>query len=167
MDVLVGLEGRELELARAALQAAGSRTVRAVSTVKDYLGACVQGEPDVGLLGFALGARPTLELLRTIRRGHYGANRFMPVLFAIANPDSRAVQIALKARAHEVLALPTTAGIVQALVHRAVFVGRPFVETASYIGPCRRRKGMPWLKEERRVVWAGYVHAAPLEFERG
>jgi len=169
VNVLVGLEPAELEMTRAALNAAGIRMLRSASTLSEYLASCAHDEPDAAILGFSLGGRPTLELMRAIRRGQNGANRFMPLLMALANPDRRAVQVALKAGAHEVLALPTSVSVVQALLHRSVFVGRPFVEAGNYMGPCRRRKSIPWVQAERRTVWAGYVHASHklLEHERG
>ena len=160
LEVLVGLNPGEADLMRAALTAAGVRVIRTATTPNDYLSLCVNGEPDVGILGFSLGGQPTLDILRAIRRGAHGANPFLPLIMAKANADMKVVQLALNAGAHEVIALPTTVRVVQALLHRAVFVGRPFVEVGSYVGPCRRRKAMTWLKQERRTLWAGYVHAS-------
>lgn len=160
LEVLVGLNPGEAELMRVALTAAGVRTIRTAATPNDYLSLCAHGEPDVGILGFSLGSQPTLDLLRAIRRGAHGANPFLPLIMAKANADMKAVQLALNAGAHEVLALPTTVRVVQALLHRAVFVGRQFVDVGAYVGPCRRRKPMTWIKQERRTVWAGYVHAS-------
>ncbi|NDC58561.1 MAG: response regulator [Alphaproteobacteria bacterium] len=167
IEVLVGLAGGEAEMLSAALSAASVRLVRAAATPGEYLTRAVQDPPDVGVLGFTLGGRPTLELLRAIRTGRNGVNRYLPIVMATSTVDLRVVQLALNAGAHEVIALPTNVRIVQALLSRAVFVGRPFVETATYAGPCRRRKAMTWLKPERRMVWAGYTHAAhrPHEFE--
>ncbi|MBU6373312.1 MAG: response regulator [Alphaproteobacteria bacterium] len=160
LEVLIGLNPSEAELMRAALIASGVRAIRTANTVSDYLSLCAHAEPDVGILGFTLGGQPTLDLLRAIRRGAHGANPFLPVIMAKANADLKVVQLALNAGAHEMIALPTTVRVVQALLHRAVFVGRPFVNVAGYVGPCRRRKPMTWLKDERRTVWAGYVHAS-------
>lgn len=160
LEVLIGLNPGEAELMRAALTAAGVRVVRTATTPNDYMSLCAHAEPDVGIFGFSLGGQPTLDLLRAIRRGAHGVNPFLPVIMAKANADMKTVQLALNAGAHEVIALPTTVRVVQALLHRAVFVGRPFVQVGGYVGPCRRRKPMTWLKEERRTVWAGYVHAS-------
>ncbi len=119
-------------------------------------------EPDLLIMGFALEGQPTIDTLRAIRRGETSVNPYSPVVIARSKASRKAVSLALNGGAHEFLALPTSVATLSRLLYRAIFAGRPFVNTPTYIGPCRRRRPDPAYEgpERRRAAWAGYVHAS-------
>ncbi len=90
-----------------------------------------------------------------------GANRFVPIIAAQHNPSSAAVHGAINAGTHEFLLLPASIKSLSTLIHRAVFISRPFIDVAGYAGPCRRRRQGAFAHPDRRVApWPGYVHAS-------
>ncbi len=119
-------------------------------------------DPDVLILGFAIDGRPSIDVLRAIRRGETRVNPYAPIVIARSKASRKAVSLALNAGAHEFLALPTSVSTLSRLLYRAIFAGRPFVHTDTYVGPCRRRRqDHAYTGPERRTApWAGYVHAA-------
>jgi PleD family two-component response regulator len=147
---------------RQAMQASGIADVHFAKTIEECIEKGDRLRPDAVLMGLVLSGHPTIELLRTIRHGQCAMNRFMPIVVAHHAPSARVIRMALTCGAHEVLALPASINSTKAVLYRAVFIGRPFIDCATYVGPCRRRKQIPdWGHEERRVEpWAGYVHGA-------
>ena len=152
---------KDLSNVHSALAKAGLRQVRETQSLSECVELGVSAKPDVLIMGLTLSERPTIQLLRDIRHGKNGLNRYMPIIIAARNPTGKMVRMVLNGGAHEFLALPTTDQAAAAVVNRAVFVGRPFVECASYTGPCRRRRPMDFEGEDRRKNdWPGYVHAS-------
>jgi hypothetical protein len=106
--------------------------------------------------------------LKRIRSGAQGANRFLPIIVAQAQPSAQAVRQAIDNGAHEIMVLPASLKSVSNLIYRAVFISRPFIEVANYVGPCRRRRASRDYRgpDRRRAPWPGYVHASHKAQER-
>ncbi|MCG8443178.1 MAG: response regulator [Caulobacterales bacterium] len=163
LDVIVATDREgERHAMLTALRASGVRHLRCTTSIDESLAVAAVAKPDVMIMGLALQRRPTIDLLKAVRRYDGQVNRYLPIIVAQATPSHKVVQMALNCGAHEFLALPTNVKTITALIERAVFVGRPFVEAATYFGPCRRRREKTDYihPDRRRNPWQGYVHAA-------
>lgn len=147
---------------REALRACGIGGVRSVRTPEHFFAVCQVDKPDVAILSLKGDAKAPFDLLKSVRAGERGVNPYLPVIMAQAVPSADLVRQAIAAGVHEFLVLPTNVNALSALIHRAVFISRPFIRVQTYLGPCRRRRqianyGYP---DRRKTPWAGYVHAA-------
>ncbi|MEM8988015.1 MAG: hypothetical protein AAGC95_14965 [Pseudomonadota bacterium] len=143
------------------LLACGVESFTVTQTIEGVLEACQEAEPDALILGFALDGAPSVQAIQTIRRGEKGVNAFLPIILTKSKATAKLVHAGMDAGAHEVLSLPASRDVIGRVLHRAVFVGRPFIRESSYIGPCRRRRQLDGFGAERRkAAWPGYVHAA-------
>jgi CheY-like chemotaxis protein len=92
-----------------------------------------------------------LELLKWIRGHKSETIRFMPVIICSAYANYSIVEESRDNGATEVLVKPVSA---QKLARRILHVidnPRPFIKTADFFGPDRRRKQLPYKGPERRV----------------
>lgn len=105
-------------------------------------------DSDVAIVfGQGIGA----GFIRACRNKARSPNPYVPIVAVTTAPTVEVVRALINDGAHEVLAFPLSAGAIQHKVRRAVLAGRPFVTTAEYFGPCRRRSsGADWKGKERR-----------------
>lgn len=119
-------------------------------------------EPDVVLV--SLDHYPDklpYELIEYIRRNDKSPNEFAPIIAVSANANRSTVYRALNAGVHEFVALPLSVRTLWRSIHYSVFMGRPFVRTPEYFGPCRRRKDdETYTGPERRDQTATNARAA-------
>lgn len=160
--VIYSVDAPAANALRESLRACGINGVRTVRTPEHFLAICQVERPDVAILSLKDDLEAPFALLKRIREGDRGANPYLPVLMAQAAPSADLVRKAIAAGVHEFLVLPTNVNSLSALIHRAVFISRPFIRELTYTGPCRRRRqfanyGRP---DRRKAPWAGYVHAA-------
>lgn len=94
------------------------------------------------------------EFVKMVRRGKNSKNPYVPIIMLSAFTEKFRIEQARDAGINEFLAKPVSP---KALYQRIVTViekPRPFVRTATYFGPCRRRQslGPPAGCPERRVA---------------
>jgi PleD family two-component response regulator len=147
---------------RESLRACGVVSVRTTRTPDHFLAVCQMDKPDLAILSLKGDTEAPFDLLRRIRAGDRGANPYLPVMMALSAPSAEIVRQAIAAGVHEILVLPTSVNALSGLIHRAVFISRPFIQVPTYVGPCRRRRQIArhGTEDRRKVPWAGYVHAA-------
>jgi CheY-like chemotaxis protein len=85
-----------------------------------------------------------LELTRRIRQSDEAPNRAMPIFMLTARGSRADVDAARLAGAHAFLRKPISVTALHVRLRAVVVNPAPFVTTASYTGPCRRRKGDPF-----------------------
>lgn len=106
-------------------------------------------KPDVILLEWLKGG-DTLDFIRRLRTSEDSPNRAAS-LFMLSNRGSGAdVEIARTAGADAYLRKPISLMAMQARVKKVVANPQPFVITATYTGPCRRRRQDPAYMGPRR-----------------
>lgn len=106
-------------------------------------------KPDVILLEWLKGG-DTLDLIRRVRMSEDTPNRAVS-LFMLTNSGSGAdVQIAREAGADAYLRKPISLMALQTRVKKVIANPQPFVVTATYVGPCRRRRQDPAYAGMRR-----------------
>ncbi len=113
--------------------------VRHVTLISDPMApefAALVSKCDVGIVSLNAAG---LGLLHRLRRAPTSPNRYLPVLAVSVEPTMPDIQAALGWGAHDVLRLPASEETLAQRLTAAVLVGRPFIETPAYFGPCRRR----------------------------
>jgi CheY-like chemotaxis protein len=142
LNVVLCLENDHVErLVSAFLRSYGLQTVVAVGAgdVAAAKQRMITVDYDLLIVGMASRAGGWFgpELVRWIRRHPDSPNKYFPVLVISAFGDAEAVQSASAAGVHEYIVMPLRMSDLLTKIHRAVFVGRPFVETSDYVGPVR------------------------------
>lgn len=92
-----------------------------------------------------------VELIRLVRVGHRGINPFMPIVMISADTEMALIRAARDAGVTEFLAKPVSAERVFCRLRAVVENPRPFVRTATFFGPDRRRRKMPYPNGDRRT----------------
>ncbi|TNE67761.1 MAG: response regulator [Alphaproteobacteria bacterium] len=78
------------------------------------------------------------------------------IFTVVTAPDRDRVVAARDAGAHEILGLPLTTGLLHNRLHHALMNPKPFVQTPSFTGPCRRRDQLVLFRgDDRRLSEPG------------
>jgi CheY-like chemotaxis protein len=95
--------------------------------------------PDIVITDWAMPIIDGVELARMIRQPETSSNPYAPIIMITGHAEKRRVFEARDAGVNEFLVKPISAkGLYQRIVSVVVHP-RPFIRTASYFGPCRRR----------------------------
>src|SRR5215467_9071026 len=98
-----------------------------------------EGSPDIVFLDWEMPIFDGLELIQMIRQPGGNSNPFVPIIMLTGHSQRTRVTAALDPGITEFLDKPISA---KALYHRVYSVAthpRPFIKTATYFGPDRRR----------------------------
>lgn len=101
---------------------------------------------DIVMTDLAMSPVDGIELTRLIRQSPDSQNPMIPIIMITGHTTLRRLQAARDAGVNEMLAKPLTARGVLDRLHRVVEQPRPFVRTADYFGPDRRRRNDPSYK---------------------
>lgn len=102
-----------------------------------------QSKADLAIVDIDMPGRSGLEVVHDIRRGHVGVPKDMCILIASAHVDIEHVEQARNEGANWVLAKPLSFRTLYDGIARAILDDRPFIDSPSYVGPCRRVKNVP------------------------
>jgi CheY-like chemotaxis protein len=97
------------------------------------------GEPDVFLLEWVERTGDGIDLVRRIRASDELPNRAIPIFMLTTRGRQADVESARLAGVDGFMRKPISALAMQQRVLKVVAAPQPFVETADYVGPCRRR----------------------------
>ncbi|MET0181569.1 MAG: response regulator [Caulobacterales bacterium] len=81
-----------------------------------------------------------LEFTRKVRGGHGEINRALSIIVATNTATHHFLNIARESGVDEILVRPFTAAALQARVEAVLIRPRRFIDSISYVGPCRRRR---------------------------
>lgn len=96
--------------------------------------------PDIVLIEGAHLADGGLEFVRKVRAGGDAPNRAVAIFMLTTLGAQDDVEAARKAGVNGYLRKPISALAMQKRVRAVVLRPQPFIETANYVGPCRRRR---------------------------
>lgn len=130
-------------LMRAILVSFGVRRMEEASDCETALGSVAVNPIDIAFVDFRLEAGDGLEFCRRIRRDPASPNRFLPLVMITAYAEQNRVIEALNAGVDEFLVKPVRPVDVANRINAVVERRRPFVESATYFGPDRRRRVDP------------------------
>lgn len=106
-------------------------------------------KPNIVLVEWLEGSGDPLDFVRRVRLNEEAPSRNVPIFMLTARGLQTEVESARKAGADGWLRKPISALALQQHVHVVLTNPQPFVVTASYVGPCRRRRQVrdfegPW-----------------------
>jgi CheY-like chemotaxis protein len=102
-----------------------------------------QSKADLAIVDIEMPGRSGLEVIHDIRHGHVGIAKDTFILVASAHVDLEHVEQARDQGANWIVAKPVSFRSLYYGIARAILDDRPFIESASYVGPCRRVKDIP------------------------
>jgi CheY-like chemotaxis protein len=110
--------------------------------------------PDIMIADWVMPIFDGLELAQMIRQPGANANPYVPIIMLTGHSDKKRVMIARDAGITEFLAKPISAKALYERILNVVVRPRPFVKTATYFGPDRRRNVNPHYAgvERRKTV---------------
>ncbi len=141
-------------LATQSLRGFGAGKVREVYKHDDAMAYARENPLDLIVADPEAAKGRALDFLRWLRRSGLEPNRFVPIILVAAQTPSSMIATLRSTGANFIIAKPYAA---KTLLNRVEWVGkdkRPFVETAAYVGPCRRvgPGGLPLGRRGRRAA---------------
>lgn len=107
--------------------------------------------PDIVITDWAMPIFDGLELTQMIRQPGANPNPYVAIIMLTGHAEKRRVELARDAGVTEFLAKPISAKGLYQRVANIVANPRPFIKTATYFGPDRRRNVNPnYIGAERR-----------------
>jgi CheY-like chemotaxis protein len=107
------------------------------------LDALRQWPADVAIVDFQMSPVDGVEFTRLVRNAADSANPFLPIIMLTGHAERKRVEEARDAGVTEFVVKPVTARAVLDRLNTVIMKPRPFVRTAEYFGPDRRRRQDP------------------------
>ncbi len=92
------------------------------------------------------------DLIKWIRNHANDRVKFLPTILVSAFTSEDIVKIARDMGANEALVKPVSGEKLAKRILSVIDLPRPYIKSPEYFGPDRRRKELPWKKEERRIM---------------
>jgi len=123
------------------------REIRTGFDFSDIMHALQTRGPDLLITDAQLPDGDVCNLVRDIRSHRIGANPFMSIIVTTWKPSVELVHTVIDAGADDMIVLPTSRGQLGSRIEALTFNRKPFVVTANYIGPDRRKEPRPGSQE--------------------
>jgi CheY-like chemotaxis protein len=138
------------EILKSLLFGLGARKVEEARDAAQAFEALKFGAYDLLMTDYDMAGGTGIDLTRKLRRAETNQNRRIPIIMITGRAEGPVILSARDAGVDEYLIKPlTTASLCQKL-EAALTRRRPFVETATYVGPDRRRKVAAFQGPEKR-----------------
>ena len=95
---------------------------------------------DLIICDWSMSPLDGLDFVRLVRSGNDSPNRFVPIIMLTGHTETHRVMEARDCGINEFLAKPISARGLYARIRQIIDNPRPFIQTARYFGPDRRRK---------------------------
>jgi CheY-like chemotaxis protein len=115
------------------------RVLGAANTV-EALEALRKSNPSILLMEWMEGAGDGLDFIRRVRMSDELPNRAIPTFMLTSRGSQTDVEVARMAGVDGYLRKPISALALQQRVRTVIANPQPFIVTATYVGPCRRRR---------------------------
>lgn len=122
------------------LRAIGFGRALGASNTMEAWDLLIKSNPDVVLVEWIKGLNDGLDFVRRVRLSDDSPNRAVNILMLTARGTRHNVESARKAGIDGFLRKPISGLALQKRVQRVITKPQPFIVTATYVGPCRRRK---------------------------
>lgn len=126
----------------AILTGAGIRYVRFAPNGQRGLDSLTQQPTDVVFVDFEMPTMHGLSFISAVR-GLKTSEKFTPIIMLTGHADLERLTAARDRGVTEFLAKPVTARAIMSRLNAVIFHERPFVQSAKFIGPDRRRRADP------------------------
>ena len=118
----------------------GVSTIQECKDGSDALALLNNWQPDIIFMDWMMEPMDGLEFTRAVRMDPTSPNPFIPIIMLTGHTEMHRIVEARDAGVTEFLAKPVTANGVYARIKSVVENPRPFIKTARYLGPSRRRR---------------------------
>lgn len=125
------------------LEALNITTVRFASDGIEAWAHLIESEPDVIICDWEMSPEDGPSFVRRVRLDQDSPCRYVPIIMLTGYTEKNKVMAARDIGITEFLAKPVAARSLHARLVQIVENPRPFVRTASFFGPCRRRLQLP------------------------
>jgi len=139
-----------INIVRAVLRGLGATQVFDARTPEAAFEHLRNDSIDIVLLDYMLGDQDGVEFLRRLRTDPKSPAPFVPVIMLTAHTEKRRVEAARDAGANAFCTKPVTPADLLKKVALVIERPQPFVRSADYVGPDRRRRDSPPREPERR-----------------
>jgi len=107
---------------------------------KEMLELTMEYEPRIVITTSRLPELSGLEFTRLIRAGHKNISRLLSIIVMTDTPTKAFLDAAQASGVDEMLVRPFAAQALQVRIKAVLDRPRPFIDSAVYLGPCRRRR---------------------------
>lgn len=121
------------------LAAAGVRHLHYAQDGREGLAALARQEIDVAYVDYEMPKMNGLDLISAVRASGDG-RRFLPIIMLTGHCDLIRLNAARDRGVTEFVAKPVTAKTILSRLESVIFRPRPFVQSAGFFGPDRRRR---------------------------
>jgi len=133
------------------LAGVGVKHVRETRDGSEALEALRDWPADLAIVDFQMFPLDGVEFTRMVRNAPDSKNPYLPIIMMTGHSEKSRVVEARDAGVTEFVAKPLTAKAVLDRIQAVIYHPRPFVRTATYFGPDRRRREDPaftgpWLR---------------------
>ncbi len=122
------------------LGGAGFDKVQFANDGVDLLKQTIEFQPTIVVTSSRIPGLSGLEFTRMIRSGYGSVNRALSIIVMTDTPTQKFLHAAREAGVDEMLVRPFNGSALLARVEAVLIRPRRFVESVSYVGPCRRRR---------------------------
>ncbi|MEQ1706815.1 MAG: response regulator [Terricaulis sp.] len=122
------------------LAGAGFEKVQFASSGAELLKLTIEFQPRIVITSSRVPALSGLEYTRIIRGGYGTVNRALSIIVMTDTPTQKFIDAARGAGVDEMLVRPFNGAALLSRVEAVLLRPRRFVESVSYVGPCRRRR---------------------------
>jgi CheY-like chemotaxis protein len=107
---------------------------------KELLETVIEYEPKIVVTTSRLPEMSGLEFTRLVRSGHKTISRLLSIIVMTDTATKAFLDAAQESGVDEMLVRPFTAQAMQVRIKAVLDRPRPFIDSAVYVGPCRRRR---------------------------
>ena len=151
--LVVDDNGHMRTIVRTLLRGYGVTRVREAADAETAFEELRNHSVDVVILDYALGTLDGVEFTRLVRTAPDSPNPYIPIIMLSAYSERKRITSARDAGVTEFLRKPICAADLYLRIVECIERPRPFVRTATYFGPDRRRRRSETYKgPERRVA---------------
>lgn len=122
------------------LRSLGYYSIIHASDGKELLELTIEYEPRIVITTSRLPELSGLEFTRLIRAGHKNISRLLSIIVMTDTPTKVFLDAAQASGVDEMLVRPFTAHALHVRIRAVIDRPRPFIDSAVYVGPCRRRR---------------------------
>jgi CheY-like chemotaxis protein len=122
------------------LRSLGCSDIRGARNGKEAIDCLAAFPTDILVTDWMMSPIDGIALTKFVRTSNISPNPFLPIIMVTACTSPRDVLVARDAGVTEMLAQPVSAQALYGKIRRLILHPRPFVRTASFFGPDRRRR---------------------------
>jgi two-component system, chemotaxis family, chemotaxis protein CheY len=154
LTALIVAENAQLRaLLHALLNSFGFKLALEAASGEDGVAQIREKRPDFVLCDLTMSPMGSLAFTRHLRQAEDSPNPYIPVVILTGSTSRQTIEAVRDAGATEIIAKPVTAQKLLAKIIEIVERPRPFVRSAEYFGPDRRRRRDasyqgPWRRKE-------------------